>query len=91
MYVLHVCMCGCHGCCGVPSGDPLGPRHSFPIPPWSDGREGLTSAFLSGDEENDVWIKVNTPKAFLLNQRDLRKGMLIATKGGGKIPLLYFN
>ena len=32
------------------------------------------------NQENDVWIKVNTPKAFLLNQRDLRKRMLIPTQ-----------
>lgn len=37
------------------------------------------------NQENDVWIKVNTPKAFLLNQRDLRERMLIPTSEGKKI------
>lgn len=30
--------------------------------------------------KNDVWIKVNTPNAFLLDQRDLREGVLTPTK-----------
>lgn len=38
------------------------------------------------NQENDVWIKVNTPKAFLLNQRDLRKRMLIPTQREKKYP-----
>ena len=38
------------------------------------------------NQENDVWIKVNTPKAFLLNQRDLRERMLIPTQREKKYP-----
>lgn len=48
--------------------------------------QGITEQLLIRKMMNG--IKVNTPKAFLFNQRDLREGLLIPTRGEKNTPFV---